>query len=170
MVVREKERSEATFRRRTLSGVARIDRRRGKIIVVASSKTKQETWYDNGWFAIVDDDVDDETLGRAVLDALAHVRRNVGDPDYDAIDALLREVGVGDWKDYPVGVQSVKVYQRGKRIELIPMSNHGDKGFSQRHAEAVELERPEARELGAAARAAIDHAVPDKRIEGSAAR
>jgi len=96
----------------------------------------------NGWFQILDDHTDDETLGAAVCEALkqsanpeliANVtaeQRVSLRSEASALKTLFKALGIRSYRAYTDGTRHVLIGGQGSNLHVIPSQNAGPgKGF-----------------------------------------
>lgn len=93
--------------------VAQIDERAGKLIVSSYSQTTSGLWIMNGWFQVVDADVDDTTLGGVLVEALARSENEIPKPSREELRAgydkpILRALGLRSTGRYIEGTKRLR--------------------------------------------------------------
>lgn len=130
--------------------MAHVTLRSGKLIVTTSSRTPGGVWVMNDDFAILESDVDDEKVGATIAGALDGSRTDVPDPaprdTPPSMRALLKALGVKNFKAYLEGATAVEVLGDGERpgLRVIPMENAGPRTGFVELLEAEERLPPEA--------------------------
>jgi hypothetical protein len=120
-----------------------------QIFLHASCKTTAEVWIVCGP-ALVADQNDVASLGKAVLDALERSKENVPHPTQwkGIFDPLLRVAGVKSWNAFAKRAKGVEIEFGTNRISLIPTKNLGPKdGFDPLDAKQ-RSSSPVAKDLG----------------------
>ena len=138
---------------------ANVDARHDQLIVASYSKSVAGYWVMNGWYRILDREVDDATLGLAVFDALA--RSDTAAPALPPegplpIAPLVAALHLKTYAQYIRGVRSVGIRGNGA-IEITPTRNDGTRrGFTPIESATVTINTPDNRELGHAVRQALE--------------
>ncbi|PFG39681.1 hypothetical protein ATJ97_2192 [Georgenia soli] len=140
--------------------MAAVDLRGDRLVVYASSQTKDGFWITNGTFELLDHDAGDEELGAAVLRVLATSRSGVRTPNLrrapSPFTPVLDALGLGSWNAYARGVRHVHVERTGSTVQVSPSRNGGAKeGFVGAAEPAAVVTDPTAEALGAAVRAVL---------------
>lgn len=140
--------------------MAAVDLRGHRLVIYASSQTRDGFWITNGTFELLDRDAEDEELGAAVLRVLATSRVGVRTPNLrrapSPFTPVLDALGLRSWNAYARGALHVHVERSGRTVELTPSRNGGTKeGFVGDPERTVALTDPARAALGAAARAAL---------------
>lgn len=111
--------------------MAHIVQRYEKLIVTSSSRTRDGIWVVNDCFFILEANADDETLGKAVAKALLSSQTDVPDPALGhtppGLKALLKALGVRNFKVYLEGTKAVEVLNDDEQpgLRIVPMENAG---------------------------------------------
>ena len=107
--------------------------RRGSIYLTAKLQTEAGLWLQDGPCTRLPSDTSDDSLGRAVLERLAHSGQIIphptewGSPDED--NSILEAANIKRWNTFRKGARYVAIGLYGDEFILSPTENEGKDGF-----------------------------------------
>jgi hypothetical protein len=142
-----------------MTQAAHVDHRGTQLIFLSYSRTPDGPWSFNEHFSCRPDDLSDEEIGTALLEALAFSTEEASPRPQGSqrpLEPVLRTIGVPTYDRYLRGLSAVSVKRDGTKIAITPLENLGaGRGLRILVEESLTLEEPDPASLGRAIRAKL---------------